>query len=101
MQITSDEAKELLGLMNDRYGYDFSDYAEASIKRRVSRFAGLNKIDNYFELKHHLMNNQALFASFIIEITVNVTEMFRDPSFFKCLQQKVFPVLSTYPYRKV
>jgi len=101
MQITNDEAKELLNLVNDRYGYDFSEYAEASIKRRVSRFAGLQKIDSYFDLKHHLLNDQALFASFIIEITVNVTEMFRDPTFFTCLQQKVFPALTTYPYRKI
>jgi chemotaxis protein methyltransferase CheR len=101
MEITSEEKSELLALVNDRYGYDFSDYSDASMKRRINRFAGLFKLDNYFDLKHHLLNDQSLFATFIIEVTVNVTEMFRDPLFFKSLQKKVFPALSTYPYRKV
>jgi chemotaxis protein methyltransferase CheR len=101
MQISNEEKNELLKIMSDRYGYDFSDYAEASIKRRINRFAGIHKFDTYFDLRHYLINDKNLFASFILEVTVNVTEMFRDPSFFKSLTDKVFPALKTYAHRKI
>ncbi len=101
MQITGEEKNELLKIVNERYGYDFSGYAEASIKRRINRFADINKFENYFDLRHHLLNDKNLFVSFILEITVNVTEMFRDPAFFKCLTHKIFPVLKTYSHRKI
>lgn len=101
MHITTEEKNELLKIIKERYGYDFSGYAEASIKRRINRFSDIHKFENYFDLRHHLINSQNLFASFILEVTVNVTEMFRDPPFFKSLAGKVFPVLKTYPHRKI
>ncbi len=101
LQITNEEKGELLGIIRERYGYDFSEYAEASIKRRINRFADINSFENYFDVRHHLANDQNLFVAFILEITVNVTEMFRDPAFFKCLAEKVFPLLTTYAHRKV
>ena len=53
LEITNIEKDELFRLVNERYGYDFSDYAESSIKRRINRFAEIHKLDNYFDLKHH------------------------------------------------
>src|SRR4051812_43768898 len=100
MHISEEEKDDLLGMIKARYGYDFSNYANASILRRIDRFMGLYKIDSFFYLKNELINDEALFSSFILEVTVNVTEMFRDPEFFKCLKKKVFPFLATYPYRK-
>jgi chemotaxis protein methyltransferase CheR len=101
MLISMDEVHELLKLTKHRSGYDFSGYAEASMQRRINRFAEMKKLDGYPALKRHLLQDTSAFDSFITEITVNVTEMFRDPAFFKCLQQKVFPSLTTYPYPKV
>lgn len=101
MHISTEEKNELLKLVNERYGYDFSDYAEASIRRRINRFAEMHLIDNYFDLRHLILNDKNLFALFTLEVTVNVTEMFRDPLFFKALASKVFPALKTYPHRKI
>ena len=101
MQISIEEKNELLNIVSELYGYDFSGYAEASIKRRINRFADIHKFENYFDLRHHLTNDKSLFVSFVLEITVNVTEMFRDPAFFKCLSEKIFPVLKTYAHRKI
>lgn len=101
MNIIEQEKSDLLKSITDRYGYDFLDYSEASIKRRIIRFAELNKFNNYFDLKHHLLNNESLFAQFVLEVTVNVTEMFRDPSFFISLVENVFPILQTFPHRKI
>ena len=101
MEITDEEKTTLLNELNDRYGYDFRQYSAASLRRRIVRFAHIFRIENYFDLRHHLLNDEKLFASFILEVTVNVTEMFRDPDFFIELREKVFPVLETYPFIKI
>jgi chemotaxis protein methyltransferase CheR len=56
---------------------------------------------SFYDLKHILVNDQHFFQDFLEEITVNVTEMFRDPSFYKALDLQVIPYLSTYQHAKV
>jgi chemotaxis protein methyltransferase CheR len=100
-EITEEELEEVLAVINSSYGYDFSDYSRASMHRRVRRFmhdAGLN---TSFDLKFHLINDKKVFDFFLQSITVNVTEMFRDPEFYKALKQKVIPVLESYPIIKI
>ena len=99
--ISDYEKDELTQLLKERYGYDFSGYASASLLRRITRFSQMKHIDSFFELKTELLNNEKLFSEFILEVTVNVTEMFRDPEFFTALKTDVFPNLKTYPYRKI
>ncbi|MCX6291216.1 MAG: protein-glutamate O-methyltransferase CheR [Bacteroidetes bacterium] len=101
MPLSENEISDLFILLNDHYGYDFSGYAIASLQRRIKRFTSMNKINGFPELKKRLDDDPVFFSSFVHELTVNVTEMFRDPTFFQCLQQKVFPSLSTYPFRKI
>jgi chemotaxis protein methyltransferase CheR len=55
----------------------------------------------FYDLKHILVNDQHFFQYFLEEITVNVTEMFRDPSFYKALNLQVMPYLSTYQHAKI
>jgi chemotaxis protein methyltransferase CheR len=73
------------------YGYDFGDYALSSFKRRLLRILELNKISNMATLTKRIETDQAFFKYVLSEITVNVTEMFRDPSFWRELRDKVFP----------
>lgn len=73
------------------YGYDFGDYALSSFKRRLLRILELNKINNLATLTKRIETDQAFFKYVLSEITVNVTEMFRDPSFWRELRDKVFP----------
>jgi len=101
MEITDKEIILLLYQVKKRYGYDFSNYSEASIKRRIIRFCEIHRFGQFFDLKHHLLNEPELFADFVLQITVNVTEMFRDPGFFKSLKEKVFPILATYSHCKI
>ena len=56
---------------------------------------------SFYDLKHKLVNDYPFFQEFLDEITVNVTEMFRDPFFFKALNRQVLPYLSTYPHLKI
>ncbi|MDO1445841.1 protein-glutamate O-methyltransferase CheR [Rhodocytophaga aerolata] len=84
-----------------QYGYDFRDYSRASVLRRVSRFMTHTRLPDLHSLKLATLKDPQFFEYFLQEITVNVTEMFRDPSFFLALRQKVVPILSTYPYIKI
>ncbi len=93
--------QELLEIILNRYGYDFMNYSEASLVRRIVRFIELQKIKDFYEFKSRILNEDVFFYEFLIAITVNVTEMFRDPDFFQSLIRKVFPYLETYPYFKI
>ena len=84
-----------------RYGYDFREYARASIKRRImSRIEKLG-LDSVSELQHEILRSPAAFEGLLLDLSVRVTEMFRDPSFFKALRQKVLPELSDQPHLKI
>jgi chemotaxis protein methyltransferase CheR len=87
--------------VHKRYGYDFLNYSRASINRRLTRFMINNHFTNLKDLKEKLLNHPDLFEFFVEELMVNVTEMFRDPVFFKALREKVLPILSTYPHIRI
>lgn len=99
--IESSELKGLLTSIRSAYGYDFTDYAEASVKRRSIHFMSARKIDSLDKLGKVLLSDENVFEEFIREISVTVTEMFRDPVFFKCLREKVMKRLATYPFIKI
>ena len=98
--ITHPQIIELIDLVKRVHGFDFSGYTKASLKRRITRIMQLKKLE-FYDLKHILVNDQHFFQVFLEEITVNVTEMFRDPSFYAALNQQVIPYLSTYQHAKV
>jgi chemotaxis protein methyltransferase CheR len=99
-ELSNEELKEIVLLIKTRYGYDFSGYSEASFKRRVLRFCQVAKV-SVFDLKYNIVNEKSFFFWLLESLTVNVTEMFRDPLFYKQLKEKVLPVLSTYPIIKI
>lgn len=96
-----EELKELLESIRCNYGYDFTEYAEASVKRRVHHFMINNRIGSIRDLGEILLKEDIVFERFIQEVTVNVTEMFRDPLFYKSLREKVIKRLATYPFIKI
>ncbi len=98
--LTTEQIAELIDLVKRVHGFDFSDYTKASLKRRITRIMMIKKI-GFYDLKHLLVNNPSFFQEFLEEITVNVTEMFRDPGFYKALSRLVLPYLSTYQQIKI
>ena len=82
-------------------GFDFSEYTKASMHRRISRFMINHHIKALEELENFIYGDAALFERFVEDLTVNVTEMFRDPSFYQALRSKVVPYLKTYPHIRV
>ncbi|HXH99383.1 MAG TPA: protein-glutamate O-methyltransferase CheR [Sphingobacteriaceae bacterium] len=98
--ITFDELEQVIQLVNKVHGFDFFEYSRASLKRRVTRIMGLKKL-NLFDLKGLLINDENFFEIFLKEITVNVTEMFRDPEFFKSVRDNVLPYLASFQHIKI
>lgn len=98
--ITESDLSELIDLVKQIHGFDFNHYSKASLKRRFSRIMMLKKLEIY-DLKHTLVNDPDFFQWFLEEITVNVTEMFRDPAFYKALRIQVLPYLSSFQHIKI
>lgn len=97
VQLELDELKKLTDAILTKYGYDFGNYAISSFKRRILMVLKKNGIKNLDALIQKLIYNPDFFEQFILDVTVNTTEMFRDPSFFQVLRNQVLPVLNTRP----
>ena len=100
-KIGASEVEELILLINDYSGYDFSDYSMPSLHRRFQRYIDLNKISDFKQLLQDLMNDSSMLNNLIEEVTVNVTEMFRDPSFFAAIRSDLVPQLNKLPLIKI
>lgn len=87
------ELKRLTHVIKEKYSYDFSNYASASFKRRILRIMELKNINNLDALIQKISTSEFRKDELLSEITVNVTEMFRDPSFWLCLKD-VLPTLA-------
>jgi chemotaxis protein methyltransferase CheR len=99
-EIQAIEIRLLLEGVFQVYGYDFRDYAEASLHRRVRHWLAGSGCSGLAEAQARVLREPELFASFLGGATVNVTEMFRDPDVFQCLREQVVPHLKTYPFVK-
>ncbi len=86
MFLQDEELQLLLNDMIDRYGYDFTGYSEASLKRRIEHFMINDHITDISKLRSLIVQNPDYFRHLVEEITVNVTEMLRDPIFYKTIQ---------------
>jgi chemotaxis protein methyltransferase CheR len=95
------EYTALLETIHSHYGYDFRNYAESALKRRIDSFMNKRKINNVSNLETTLLGSEGTFEEFVQEMSVTVTEMFRDPSFYHALRTVVVPRLATYPFLKV
>lgn len=84
-----------------KYGYDFRGYSRASVKRRIMRRLGLSKIETISELLHRTLYDERFFETLLLDFSISVTEMFRDPSFYQAFRQTVIPVLKEYSFIKV
>lgn len=95
------EVELLLEGIYRRYGFDFREYAPASLRRRVRRRMDGEKVDNISQLQALLLHDPAVMERLLLDLSVNVTAMFRDPSFFLSFRKQVVPALRTYPYSRL
>lgn len=95
------EVEVILNDVFEIYGYDFTNYSKASLKRRIIRLVAQDRLPSFAEFRYKLRSDKGYLQHFIEQITVNVTEMFRDVSFYKMLREKVIPVLATWPVIRI
>lgn len=79
-----------------KYGYDFRQYSEASLDRRLINLLGLHQVESLLDVLKIALTAADAFRRILPVLTISTTEFFRDPSFFRALRDEVFPVLKTY-----
>jgi len=84
-----------------RYGFDFREYAPASLRRRLRRRMDGERVRTVSALQARVLHDPVVMERLLLDLSVNVTAMFRDPSFFLAFRSKVVPLLRTYPYTRV
>jgi chemotaxis protein methyltransferase CheR len=95
------ELRLLLEAVYARYHHDFRHYARASLKRRVRQALARLECRTLSALQERILRDPEAFAVLFSFMTIGVTEMFRDPPFFRALRERVVPLLATYPSLKV
>ncbi len=91
----------LLEAVFRRYGFDFREYARASLKRRLYRRMHAEGLGSLSELQARLLHDPPVMERLLVDLSINVTAMFRDPSFYVAFREKVVPALHTYPFTRI
>jgi chemotaxis protein methyltransferase CheR len=95
------ELKLLLEAIFQRFRYDFRSYAPASLQRRVARALIEFDCQTISGLQERVLHDPHAFPKLLRFLTIQVSDMFRDPPFFRVLRERVAPFLSTYPSLKI
>ena len=95
------EIRLLLEGIYENYGFDFREYAFASLKRRVIRMLVNEGLDTVSALQDRVLHDKVSMERFLLNLSVNVTAMFRDPLFYRAFRDSVIPLLRTYPFIRI
>jgi chemotaxis protein methyltransferase CheR len=95
------EIQLLLEAIFLRYSYDFRNYSKAHIKRRILHNLKTGMLSSVSQLQDKILQDREFFIEFLDDLSINVTEMFRDPDFYKAVKEIVIPKLKTYSYCKI
>jgi chemotaxis protein methyltransferase CheR len=91
----------LLEGIYQHYGFDFRGYAWASLKRRLWRRAHAERLASISALQERVLHEPAAMERLLADLSINVTSMFRDPSFYLAFRERVVPLLHTYPFLRI
>src|SRR5678815_1114784 len=92
------EIELLLEGIYRNYGFDFRSYAYASIRRRLWKRIEAEGLTTISSLQARVLHEPQLMEKLLLDLSINVTAMFRDPSFYQAFRQHVVPLLRTYPF---
>lgn len=101
IHLDDEHIETILNDLFEVYGYDFLNYSRASLKRRIQRLISLDNFESFAEFRFRLRSDKDYLTRFVEQVTVNVTEMFRDTSFYKVLREQILPVLATKPLIRI
>ncbi len=99
--VRSIEMALLVDALRAVHHIEFGDYAPASLARRLSHWLAQSGFASFGEATSKLLRDEQLCRQLVQDVTVNVSDMFRDPHFFKTLREQVLPHLRTYPHARI
>ncbi len=100
-EIQNIEIRLLLDAIFFKYGYDFRDYGKAHVRRRILHRLNSENLTSISAMQQKILHDEDFINTMLADLTINVTEMFRDPWFYKTLRQELVPMLKTYPFVKI
>ena len=100
-EIENIETELLLEAIFKRYGHDFRNYARTSIKRRLQQAMIKFGCASIMEMGRELLYDPAFFHRLLAQLSITVTEMFRDPQVYRTIREEIVPYLATYPFIKI
>jgi chemotaxis protein methyltransferase CheR len=95
------EVELLLEGVFRHYGFDFRSYAYASLRRRLWKRIQAEGLRTISELQSRVLHDPEAMERMLLDLSVNVTAMFRDPLFYAAFREKVIPLLRTYPFIRI
>jgi chemotaxis protein methyltransferase CheR len=95
------ELQLLLEGVYRQYGFDFREYAPASLKRRVWRRVQAEKAESISGLLARVLHDPDVMERLLLDLSINVTSMFRDPTFYAAFREQIVPMLRTYPFTRI
>ncbi|MEX2211593.1 MAG: protein-glutamate O-methyltransferase CheR [Gaiellaceae bacterium] len=95
------EVAALLDAVHRLYGFDFRGYAAASLRRRLRRRMREEGVTTISGLQERVLHDSEAMHQLILDLSISVTSMFRDPSFFLAFRERVCPLLATYPFTRI
>lgn len=95
------EISLLLEAVYRKYGYDFRQYSKAHIRRRIMNRMKLSRLEDVSHVQSKVLKDETFAYELIQDLSITVTEMFRDQEFYKSLRENVIPILKTYPFVKI
>jgi chemotaxis protein methyltransferase CheR len=84
-----------------KYGYDYKEYAEAHIKRRVLHFQNMKGYQRVIDIIGDIIYDKNIFSELVQALSINVTQMFRDPAFYQGLREKIIPELASNNFIRI
>lgn len=99
--VESVEVDLLLEGIFRRYGFDFREYAPASLKRRLWRRVDAEKLETISALQERILRDPTCMERLLLDLSINATAMFRDPSFYAAFRERAVPMLRSYPFSRV
>ena len=95
------EIELLLEGIYRQYGFDFRSYAYASIRRRLWRRIEAEGLRTVSALQERVLHEPRMMEQLLLDLSINVTAMYRDPGFYLAFREQVIPTLRTYPFVRI
>jgi chemotaxis protein methyltransferase CheR len=95
------EIELLLEAVYRYYGFDFRSYAYASIRRRIHKRMRAEGLKTVSALQERVLHDNAAMESLLLDLSINVSAMYRDPTFYQAFREKAVPLLRTYPFIRI